>query len=247
MIEPCLSIQSMRHMDDRSSYAGMQFGRHADSHGQGPLGLHNMPSPAMAPSEEFDRRMDVMGGGFNPGRSGALLAPRRVLPSINNGGQTLVGLHGTKLAPGMPGLPPPPPYQGQEQQYGQPTPVGTPGPGDQPMQTDSPAPVMSESESSSMLPPYSSYLPVTSSYQQMPMPTQQRLHHVNYISQSGNAPLMNDYASMPCNLQEARMTFGQQNPHGFHSMVPSLEDTLRDLPYDAIHLQRALSNHSGSA
>lgn len=34
----------------------MQFGRHAASHGTGPLGLHNMPSPAMAPGEEFDRR-----------------------------------------------------------------------------------------------------------------------------------------------------------------------------------------------
>ncbi len=127
--------------------------------------------------------------------------------------------------------------------------VPTPGPGDaQPMQTDtstSQGSGMGDQSSGTMIPPYSSYLPATSSYQQMAPVTHHRLHHVNYVPQSGNAPLVNDYASMPCNLQEARMTFGQQNPHAFPAMVPTLEDTLRDLPYDAIHLQRALSNHSG--
>lgn len=83
------------------------------------------------------------------------------------------------------------------------------------------------------------YLPATSSYGPMPnlMAPHQRSNHVNYIPTSGNAPLMNDYANMPCNLQE-RMIIGQQGAHGF-----SLEETLANLPYDAI--QRAISNNSG--
>ncbi len=125
--------------------------------------------------------------------------------------------------------------------------MGTPGPGDvsQPMQQDVPTsqPGLNSSPSSMA---YSSYMPPTSSYQPMPMPSQ-RFHHVNYIPQSGNAPLINDYANMPCNLQEARMAFNnhqQTHAHGF-PMIPSLEETLRDLPYDAIHPQKALSNQSG--
>ncbi len=77
-------------------------------------------------------RMDVVGGGFNPAPNGALLVPRRVVPPISSqsggvqGTSSLPTLQGTKLAPGIQGLPqhPPPPYQGQGQdsQYGQSTP-----------------------------------------------------------------------------------------------------------------------------
>lgn len=88
-------------------------------------------------------------------------------------------------------------------------------------------------------------MPNTSYQQQLQVPqhhTQQRMPHINYLPQVGNAPLMDDYAGMPCNLQE-RMTAGQQNAP-FH-MQMTLEDTLANLPYDAIQLQRALPNHSG--
>ena len=35
-----------------------------------------------------------------------------------------------------------------------------------------------------------------------PMQSHHRtMHHVNYLPQAGNAPLSNDYTSMPCNLQ----------------------------------------------
>ena len=74
--------------------------------------------------------MDVVGGGFNPAPNGALLAPRRVIPPISSqsggvqGTPSIPTLQGTKLAPGMQGVPqhPPPPYQGPDTQYGQPTP-----------------------------------------------------------------------------------------------------------------------------
>ena len=73
---------------------------------------------------------------------------------------------------------------------------------------------------------------------QRPMP---RPHPVSYVAQAGNVPLTTDYTGLPCNLQE-RMTIGQT--HTF-SMPLSLEETLANLPYDAIQLQRALSSHSG--
>ncbi|KAK2152075.1 hypothetical protein LSH36_340g02038 [Paralvinella palmiformis] len=88
-------------------------------------------------------------------------------------------------------------------------------------------------------------MPNSSYHQQLQVPQhhpQQRMPHINYLPQVGNAPLMDDYAGMPCNLQE-RMTAGQQNA-SFH-MQMTLEDTLANLPYDAIQLQRALPNHSG--
>ena len=69
-------------------------------------------------------------------------------------------------------------------------------------------------------------------------PHQRSNPHVNYIPSSGNVPLLNDYASMPCQLQE-RMILGQQGSHGF-----TLEETLANLPYDAI---QAISSNPGEA
>lgn len=126
-------------------------------------------------------------------------------------------------------------------------PVPTPSPNDPGSQMSvpesSPQPVMTDisntspfqSSPRSFMPP-----PLSNDYLQVP---QHRVSHVNYVPQAGNAPLVNDYAGMPCNLQE-RMSIGQQNGHTFH-MPMSLEETLANLPYDAITLQRAISNHSG--
>ena len=84
------------------------------------------------------------------------------------------------------------------------------------------------------------YFPATSAgYGPIPnlmAPHQRSSNHINYIPTSGNAPLLNDYVGMPCNLQE-RMIIGQQGAHGF-----SLEDTLANLPYDAI---QAISSNPG--
>ena len=109
----------------------------------------------------------------------------------------------------------------------------------QPGLTDTPGTSPFQSSPRTFGPP-----PLLSEYQHLQVPSQRMSHHVNYVPQEGNAPLMNDYAGMPCNLQE-RMSFGQQNAHTFH-MPMSLEETLANLPYDAITLQRAISNHSGT-
>ena len=66
--------------------------------------------------------------------------------------------------------------------------------------------------------------------------------HVPMTGMEGT-PVMHNHASMPCNLQE-RMTCQQNN--AFQDLVPlSLEQTLENLPHDAIHFHHALPNHSG--
>ncbi len=74
--------------------------------------------------------------------------------------------------------------------------VPTPGPADMNMsQERSPQAPMHEAVSSSVY-------PATTTYGMTEAPTMQhRVPHVNYVPQAGNAPLMNDYTAMPCNLQ----------------------------------------------
>ena len=64
---------------------------------------------------------------------------------------------------------------------------------------------------------------------------------------SNAGPIVPDYATaMPCNLQQ-RMT-GQHQLPGINSLGmagTSLEETLANLPYEAVQLKKALSNHSG--
>ena len=73
-----------------------------------------------------------------------------------------------------------------------------------------------------------------------------RVGPVSYVSLSGQAPLSSDYSGMPCNIQE-RMSMTTQHTGGPYSMaaVPSLEDTLVNLPYDAISGHHTLPTQSG--
>ncbi|KAK2176426.1 hypothetical protein NP493_663g02037 [Ridgeia piscesae] len=184
----------------------------------------------------------VVGGGFNPGPNSALITPgRRGVSTVPNM-PPLLPLQVTKLGQMNQMMPPPPPYpdpQPSESQW-QPTPNPGATPSTTSLHEQSSMPVLDDTsqQRSFTLSPRPPYHP-PSNYQR-PMP---RPHPVSYVAQAGNVPLTTDYTGLPCNLQE-RMTIGQT--HTF-SMPLSLEETLANLPYDAIQLQRALSSHSGSS
>lgn len=79
--------------------------------------------------------------------------------------------------------------------------------------------------------------PAMAHQQQQQQLLQRQLHH-------GTPAYISDYISMPCNMQE-RMTSHQNASHMFNNLPLSIEETLANLPYDAIQLHRALSTHSG--
>lgn len=85
---------------------------------------------------------------------------------------------------------------------------------------------------------YHQYPAMAHQQQQQQQLLLQRQHH------HGAPAYISDYISMPCNMQE-RMTSHQNASHMFNNLPLSIEETLANLPYDAIQLHRALSTHSG--